>query len=377
MDVDKTNCSEIKNFSEFMSQNDHGRNFETYYDFGKRVNVHEIFIDGYRYLTEGLFLKNGKLKLTLFKPKLSSSAKLQWFTPNTEVQILEMAKVSGENQKVEHMKLLETLYNSGHMSPFQMCNICMKIETSREIARQIMRHWSIFCSGQLDVQELSQRYKTAGEKPSQELLKTIQSLCKSTELSDVTIYPFFYKELRLQSKKNRQASFSLDEIAVDTAKEDMDELIKMQRRFELSQYQLFIQSIINYEKFGETKVAREVNRVFFIESMTPTTFYMNGTIRSWIHYLQSRALKTTGIAQREHEELALKMLDIFRQICPCTHELIKEGRLKSFELRTDVMTNSDEKNDKDIQRTAFLEEPRTIIHAEYGFGSDVPIGLNQ
>ena len=374
MDVDKINCSEIKKFSEFLSQNDYGRNFETFYDFGKCVNIHEIFIDGIRYLTEGLLLKNGKLKLTLFKPKLSSSAQLQWYTPNTEVQILEMAKVSGENQKVENMKLLETLYNSGHMSPFQMCNICMKIETSREIARQIMRHWSIYCSGQLDVQELSQRYKTAGEKPSQELLKTIQSLCKSTELSDVIIYPFFYKELRLQSKKNRQASFSLSEIAVDTVKEDMDELIKMQREFELSQYRLFIQSIINYERFSANKVAREVNRVFFVESMTQTTFYMNGTIRSWIHYLQSRALKTTGIAQREHEELSLKMLNIFKQICPCTHELMIEGRLKSFELKIDL---SNENQDKDLQISVFLEEPLTKIHSEYAFGSDVPIGSNQ
>lgn len=154
-------------------------------------------------------------------------------------------------------KLLKYLQRQNHWSPFEMASMCLGIETTRDIARQILRHRSF------SFQEFSQRYAV---------------------VTDESII----REARLQDVKNRQNSLELDDPVITKWWTDAQETVA-----ELSRNA--------YNKALERGIAKEVARAVLPEGLTPSTLYMSGTIRSWIHYIQMR---DTAHTQKEHRLIA-------------------------------------------------------------------------
>lgn len=182
---------------------------------------------------------------------------------NVDEFIAYVARVSNPSNQNNHLtanKLLKYLMKHKHWSPFEMVNIVMEINTTRDIARQILRHRSF------SFQEFSQRYAD----PTQDL-------------------GFVTREARLQDTKNRQNSIESDDI-------------KLQK--EWREIQDFIKDTVsrNYEWAIENGIAKEQARAILPEGMTNSRMYMNGTLRSWIHYCQLRMGPET---QKEHREIAL------------------------------------------------------------------------
>lgn len=194
--------------------------------------------------------------------------KLVWSTPDAEKQILYMARVSNPaNQNSENTKLISYLIRSKHWSPFEMVNMCVEIQTSRAISAQILRHRSF------SFQEFSQRY---------------------AEVIDVETY-----DPRRQDDKNRQNSVN-----------DMDE--QTHDWFLNAQWQVYLKASGFYQEAIQRGIAKECAR-FLLPMASSTKLYMNGTMRSWIHYLHAR---TDPSAQFEHREVALGIQDLFRQQFP-------------------------------------------------------------
>lgn len=165
-------------------------------------------------------------------------------------------------------KLCKYLIKNHHWSPFEMANICIEIETTRDISRQILRHRSF------SFQEFSQRYALVND--------------------------FVTRECRLQHPTNRQKSNESTDIVLN------DEFVKIQNEL--------IQKEIEYYNFCiKNNIAKEQSRVILSEGLTKTRLYMNGTIRSWIHYLQ---IRTTEDTQKEHRDLAIKIRNEIRNIFP-------------------------------------------------------------
>lgn len=162
-------------------------------------------------------------------------------------------------------KLLKYMVDNQHWSPFEMVNIVMEIETTRDIGRQILRHRSF------SFQEFSQRY--------------------------ATVQDYQYSEARLQDTKNRQNSIETD-----------DEYL--QEMWENMQEHVILSAIDSYEWAIEKGIAKEVARKVLPEGLTSTRMYMNGTLRSWIHYCQLRMGNGT---QKEHQEIAIKCWDILKK----------------------------------------------------------------
>jgi thymidylate synthase (FAD) len=171
-------------------------------------------------------------------------------------------------------KLLQYLMKHQHWSPFEMVSICLEIETTRDIARQILRHRSF------SFQEFSQRYAVAS-------------------------LGFETREARLQDTKNRQNS-----IATDDVKLESEWTTKQQELAALSQ-QTYIWAL-------ENGIAKEQARAVLPEGMTTTRMYMNGTLRSWIHYIQLRSANGT---QKEHQEVALECALVISEIFPMILQL--------------------------------------------------------
>ena len=150
-----------------------------------------------------------------------------------------------------------------------MVSICLEINTTRDIARQILRHRSF------SFQEFSQRYAVVNE-------------------------PFITKEARLQDVKNRQNSLATEDDV-------------LQQAWTEKQLQLAKQSQEIYAWALDNGIAKEQARAVLPEGMTPSRLYMNGTLRSWIHYLQLR----TGLeTQKEHREVALACTNAIAPIFP-------------------------------------------------------------
>jgi thymidylate synthase (FAD) len=171
-----------------------------------------------------------------------------------------MARVSNPaNQTNEkYVPLIKYLIKHKHWSPFEMVNVCMEIECTRDIARQILRHRSF------SFQEFSQRYAVAD----------------GYELS----------EARLQDEKNRQNSIPVQDR-------------EMMRFWQEQQQAVLKAATIAYEKSLSAGVAREIARKVLPEGLTTSRMYMNGTLRSWLHYVDIR----TGVeTQKEHREVALE-----------------------------------------------------------------------
>ena len=200
--------------------------------------------------------------------------RLQWATPDIDQQILYMARVSNpDNQRSENTRLIAYLMEHGHVSPFEMANVCIEIETTRDIGRQILRHRSF------SFQEFSQRYQDAGK------LGTIVN-----------------RECRLQDTKNRQNSL-----------ECSDDKVRME--WESLQNRVERTAVNAYRQALDLGIAKEQARALLPEGLTMSRMYMNGNMRSWIFYLKQRLDPTT---QKEHRELAEQVLQVLRGVAPIT-----------------------------------------------------------
>lgn len=191
---------------------------------------------------------------------------------NLEQLVAYCARVSNpSNQHNDQTaeRLLEYLIAEKHFSPFEMVNICLEIETTRDIARQMLRHRSF------SFQEFSQRYAD----PTEEL-------------------EFVTKRARSQDSKNRQNS--IDDIPND-----------IQDAWRAKQLQIIHEAKLSYSWAIENGIAKECARVVLPEGMTVSRLYMNGTLRSWIHYLELRSGNGT---QQEHIEVAKACAEVISRI---------------------------------------------------------------
>jgi thymidylate synthase (FAD) len=172
-------------------------------------------------------------------------------------------------------KLINYLIKNDHWSPFEMVSICLEIETTRDIARQILRHRSF------SFQEFSQRYAIAD-------------------------LGFEWKDARLQDTKNRQNSIETEDVTLQ------NEWVKKQKDLAQSTKEAYDWAIKN-------GIAKEQARAILPEGNTVTRMYMNGTLRSWIHYIQLRSGNGT---QKEHREVALACADVIEPLFPMIREFV-------------------------------------------------------
>jgi thymidylate synthase (FAD) len=178
-------------------------------------------------------------------------------------------------------KLLKYLIKHKHWSPFEMVSACIEIETTRDIAHQIVRHRSF------SFQEFSQRYA----EPS--------LLADKEGMEDAH---FTIREARLQDKKNRQNSVATDDMELDAW------WIEHQRNVIKAAQNAYDWAIRN-------GIAKEQARVVLPEGLTKTRLYMNGTLRSWIHYIELRSANGT---QKEHMDIAIACAQIITELVPMT-----------------------------------------------------------
>lgn len=202
-----------------------------------------------------------------------SEVKLVWVTPEAEKMIMRTARVSNpKNQFSDNTKLLKYCYEHKHFSIFEMANMCIEINTSRAISRQIIRHKS------LHVQEFSQRYTNI------------------KDLSDKLVT----FEARSQDPKNRQNSTD------DMSEEDKEWFVQAQEA-------VWAKALNYYDKSLEKGIAKEQARALLPEGLTNSRLYLNGTIRSWIHYCAVRCDSST---QQEHIEVAQQCKEILLEQIP-------------------------------------------------------------
>lgn len=194
---------------------------------------------------------------------------------NIQDLIAYCAKVSNPNNQINtatHERLLNYLVKHKHWSPFEMANACLEIQTTRDIAHQIVRHRSF------SFQEFSQRYADPKEQ------------------GDI----FEYAECRLQDTKNRQNSIETDNVELHHGWIEKQDLVMEAAN---SAYNWAI----------ENGIAKEQARKVLPEGLTKTTLYMNGTIRSWIHYIELRGANGT---QKEHMQIAHACAEAIAKIFP-------------------------------------------------------------
>jgi len=199
---------------------------------------------------------------------------LQWATPDADKHIMFMARVSNpDNQHSDKTRLLHYCMEEGHVSPFEMASACFEINTTRDIGRQILRHRSF------SFQEFSQRYADVGALPDAEL-----------------------RECRLQDAKNRQNSSETDDSELKAWWEHVQNATQQS-------------AVVWYEIAMNKGIAKEQARALLPEGLTSSRMYMNGTMRSWIHYLKQRLHPST---QKEHRLIAQEVLAILRTVAPVT-----------------------------------------------------------
>lgn len=182
--------------------------------------------------------------------------------PDLKQIVAYCARVSnpGNQNNPDIDRLIDYLIEHKHWSPFEMVSVCMEIDTTRDIARQILRHRSF------SFQEFSQRYAD----PTQDLSFTI-------------------REARLQDKKNRQNS-------IEVNNQELEENWVM--------YQNAVLNVARdaYRWARDNGIAKEQARAVLPEGLTNSRMYMNGTVRSWIHYIELRSGPET---QKEHRQVAI------------------------------------------------------------------------
>ncbi|MEM9840586.1 MAG: FAD-dependent thymidylate synthase, partial [Pseudomonadota bacterium] len=199
--------------------------------------------------------------------RLAHAVKLAWITPNAEDVLLYIAKVSNPAKQSEPAPhLLRYLIEHDHWSPFEMINICFEVNTTRDIGRQFLRHWT------MRAQEFSQRYQ------------------------DVSVLGGpIYREARMQHPTNRQASLPCDDPALEAWW--YNEQMAVWNRAKLA-----------YDQALEKGIAKEVARVVQPEGMTPSRLYFNAPLRT--------ALFVTHIRSKEHgaQDEAVRVADGLRAL---------------------------------------------------------------
>ena len=216
-----------------------------------------------------------EVKLISYSQPLKEDVFTDW---NAKELIAYAARVSNpDNQSNKETvdRLLKYLIKHQHWSPFEMVSACLEITTTRDIARQILRHRSF------SFQEFSQRYADPTES-----LKRVN------------------REARLQDLKNRQNSVEVND----------DEL---QNDWIIQQDAVWLAAFKAYKWAIEMGIAKEQARAVLPEGMMESKLYMNGTIRSWIHYIQLRSANGT---QKEHMEIAKACGEAISKIFPYTFE---------------------------------------------------------
>jgi thymidylate synthase (FAD) len=205
---------------------------------------------------------------------MTNKARLIWITPDAEKHIAYCARVSNplNQENAEYRKLLKYCIKHRHWSIFEMANACIEVKTSIAVAMQIQRHKS------MSFQVFSQRYSPVVEKP-----------CAV--------------KLRLKHPTNKQSSIIDNENPV-VQQMELEADVAISTAFEA------------YDKMIASGIAPETARNV-LPMCTPTTMYVNGTIRSWIHYLESRLDEG---AQGEHQEVAKLIHDILKKECPLIWE---------------------------------------------------------
>lgn len=178
-------------------------------------------------------------------------------------------------------KLLNYLIEHKHWSPFELASATLEIETTRDIARQMLRHRSF------SFQEFSQRYKEV----------------------DALVEPFVIREARLQHPTNRQDSIEV---------EDQE----LQKMWAAKQQQIIHEAKLAYSWALKNGIAKEQARCVLPEGNTVSRLYMNGTIRSWIHYIELRSGNGT---QKEHMEIAVEVGKAIAEIFPMANQFIEKG----------------------------------------------------
>ena len=209
-----------------------------------------------------------KVKLINYSQMVNTSKK----NMSLMEQVAYFARVSNpaNQDKLETSeKLCLYLINNKHFSPFEMVHICLEINTTRDIARQILRHRSF------SFQEFSQRYAIAD-------------------------LGFETKEARLQDTKNRQNSIETDNA-------------ELSQEWEQKQKELIELSSSTYKWAIDHNIAKEQARAVLPEGNTMSRMYMSGTLRSWIHYIELRSGNGT---QKEHREIAVACAEEISKIFP-------------------------------------------------------------
>lgn len=188
------------------------------------------------------------------------------------------ARVSNPGNQINNEtapKLLRYLAKHSHWSPFEMVSVCMEIKTTRDIGRQILRHRSF------SFQEFSQRYAIVADQLE-------------------------FREARLQDEKNRQNSIETDDATIHSAwKTAQEEVAKVAQDA--------------YDWALKRGIAKEQARAVLPEGMTRSTMYMNGTLRSWIHYCGLRGSHGT---QKEHMEIAKQAWELILVEFPSLSEIL-------------------------------------------------------
>lgn len=177
-------------------------------------------------------------------------------------------------------KLIKYLVKHKHWSPLEMASATLEIETTRDIARQILRHRSF------SFQEFSQRYANPGD------------------MGDM----FQYREARLQDEKNRQNSIDVNDAELEKA-------------WTMKQQMIMHEAKIAYNWAIENGIAKEQARAVLPEGLTKSRLYMNGTLRSWVHFIELRSANGT---QKEHMQIARECSQVISRILPLIETFVEE-----------------------------------------------------
>ena len=191
------------------------------------------------------------------------------------------ARVSNPSNQINSEtseRLIKYLIKHKHWSPLEMVNATLAIETTRDIAHQIVRHRSF------SFQEFSQRY------------------ANPEDMGDV----FVYSEARLQDTKNRQNSIETENVGLHHDLFDKQQEVAMHA-----------QEVYNWAL--ENNIAKELARKVLPEGLTKTRLYMNGTLRSWVHYIELRGANGT---QKEHMEIAHACAKVISEIFPLAKDML-------------------------------------------------------
>jgi len=186
---------------------------------------------------------------------------------------------SNQHNKETSEKLINYLVDHKHWSPLEMASACLEIETTRDIARQILRHRSF------SFQEFSQRYA-----------------------NPVDDLEFVTREARLQDPKNRQNSVFTTDLQIHTF-------------WEAYQKRVIEEAKNAYEWAITRGIAKEQARVVLPEGLTMSRMYMNGTLRSWIHYIELRSANGT---QKEHMDVARACAEVIADIFPLSESFVEK-----------------------------------------------------